>query len=122
MQVDPKSAKKTYGLTVFLGLLGSECIKAAHKMLVKLTPGGHSVNALRNGQTGSIAKQLVFRDNYISIAMADTHLIKIMKKELKNTLFRTSAQQSYETYFSLPPLKRFFIYIYAEDATILKSK
>ena len=35
---DPKSAKKLLNLTVFLALLGSTCVKAARKMLVKLTP------------------------------------------------------------------------------------
>jgi len=35
---DPESAKKTYNLTVFFALLGSACVKAAHKRLVKLTP------------------------------------------------------------------------------------
>jgi len=34
----PKSAKKTDTFTVFLEPLGSACIKAARKMLVKLTP------------------------------------------------------------------------------------
>jgi len=37
---DPKSRKKTDGLTVFFALLGSAHIKAAHKMLVKSTQGG----------------------------------------------------------------------------------
>jgi len=36
---DPKSAKKTDGLTVFFALLGSAHIKAFCKMLMKLTPG-----------------------------------------------------------------------------------
>ena len=31
--------KKMLDLTVFLGLLGSAGVKAAHKMMVKLTPG-----------------------------------------------------------------------------------
>jgi len=35
---DPKSAKNTVKLSVFFVLVGSACIKAAHKMLVKLTP------------------------------------------------------------------------------------
>jgi len=37
---DPKSAKKTVKLSVFFVLLGSACAKAAHRMLMKLTPGG----------------------------------------------------------------------------------
>jgi len=41
MCTDPKSSKKTDGLTIFV-LLGSLCVKAASKMLVKLTP--QSVN------------------------------------------------------------------------------
>jgi len=36
---DPKSAKKTDGLTVFFVLLGSVLVKAMCEMLVKLTPG-----------------------------------------------------------------------------------
>jgi len=35
---DPKSAKKTYNLTVFIALLGYVQVKAARKMLVKSTP------------------------------------------------------------------------------------
>ncbi len=41
---DPESAKKTDGLTVFFVLLESLSIKAARKMLVKLTPGGPQVD------------------------------------------------------------------------------
>ncbi len=37
MCADPESAKKTDNLTVFFALLGSVCIKAARKMLEKLT-------------------------------------------------------------------------------------
>jgi len=37
---DPKSAKKTEELTVFFELSGSASVKAALKMLVKLTQGG----------------------------------------------------------------------------------
>ena len=36
---DPKSAKKLLNLTVFFALLGSARVKAAHRTLVKLTPG-----------------------------------------------------------------------------------
>ncbi len=36
---DPKSTNKTVKLSVFFALLGSVCAKAAHRMLVKLTPG-----------------------------------------------------------------------------------
>ncbi len=35
---DPKSIKKTVKLSIFFKLLGSTSVKAAHKMLVKLTP------------------------------------------------------------------------------------
>ena len=35
---DPKSEKKLLNLIVFLALLGSERVKAARRMLVKLTP------------------------------------------------------------------------------------
>jgi len=40
MLVDSKSAKKIDNLTVFFTLLGPACIKAVHRTLVKLTPGG----------------------------------------------------------------------------------
>jgi len=42
MGPDPKSAKKTDNFTVFFVLSGSGCIKAAHRTLVKLTPGSIS--------------------------------------------------------------------------------
>jgi len=35
---DPKSTKKTDNLTDFFALLGSACVKAARRMLLKLTP------------------------------------------------------------------------------------
>jgi len=38
MLADPKSAKKTDKLTVLYVLLESSSVKAAHKMLMKLTP------------------------------------------------------------------------------------
>ena len=38
--VGPKSAKKTVKLSSFIAVLGSARKKAAHRMLVKLTPGG----------------------------------------------------------------------------------
>jgi len=36
---DPKSTKNTIMRSVFFALLGSAPVKAAHNMLVKLTPG-----------------------------------------------------------------------------------
>jgi len=36
---DHKSAKNTVKPSVVFALLGSTCIKAAHRMLMKLTPG-----------------------------------------------------------------------------------
>jgi len=39
MYKDPNSTKKTDALNVFFALLGSACVKEAHKMLVKSTPG-----------------------------------------------------------------------------------
>ena len=39
---DPKSAKKLLNLTVFLVFLGSVGVKAALKILVKLTPSLHT--------------------------------------------------------------------------------
>ncbi len=38
MPPDPNSTKKTDSLIVFFALLGSARVKAAHKMLMKLTP------------------------------------------------------------------------------------
>jgi len=40
MQADAKSAKNAVKLSVFFALLESAHVKAAHKMLMKLTPGG----------------------------------------------------------------------------------
>jgi hypothetical protein len=37
MRTDPESAKKTVKLSVFFALLGSAHLKAAHRMLMKLT-------------------------------------------------------------------------------------
>ena len=39
MHADPKSAKKTVKFRSFIALLGSALVKAAHRTLVKLTPG-----------------------------------------------------------------------------------
>ncbi len=36
---DPKGTKKTDNLTVFFALLGSARVKAAHRLLMKWTPG-----------------------------------------------------------------------------------
>jgi len=41
MRADPKSIKKTVKLSIFFKLSGSTGIKAARKMLLKLTPGLH---------------------------------------------------------------------------------
>jgi hypothetical protein len=38
-QADPKSVKKIVKLSVFSMFLESACLKAAHKKLMKLTPG-----------------------------------------------------------------------------------
>jgi len=38
MHTDPKRAKKTVKLSVFIALLGSAHAKAARRILVKLTP------------------------------------------------------------------------------------
>ena len=39
MLADPESAKKLLNLTVFFALLGFASVKAARRMLMKLTPG-----------------------------------------------------------------------------------
>jgi len=39
LSADPKSVKKTDGLTVLFALLGSAFVKSALKMLMKLTAG-----------------------------------------------------------------------------------
>ena len=38
MHLDPKSVKKIDNFTVFFMLLGSACMKAVHRMLMKLSP------------------------------------------------------------------------------------
>jgi len=45
-RTDNRSAKKADNLTVFLALLGSAGIKAACRMLMKMTPGVNFVNIL----------------------------------------------------------------------------
>ena len=45
---DPKSEIKLLNLTVFFALLGSERVKAAHIMLVKLTPGHNFIVSFRH--------------------------------------------------------------------------
>jgi len=44
---DPKSVKKNDNLTVFFALSGSECVKAAHIMLMKLKPMVYFTNILQ---------------------------------------------------------------------------
>ncbi len=39
MRADPKSAKNIVKLSVFFAILGAVQVKAARKMLLKLTPG-----------------------------------------------------------------------------------
>ena len=41
---DPKSGKKLLNFTVFFALLESAGVKAAHRTLVKLTPGLNNIN------------------------------------------------------------------------------
>jgi len=41
---DTESTKKTDNWPVFCALLGSACVKAAHRMLMKLTPGGRFIH------------------------------------------------------------------------------
>ena len=43
---DPKSAKKTVKLGSFIALLGSLCVKAARRTLVKLIPGVHNSKSM----------------------------------------------------------------------------
>jgi len=46
---DHKSVKKTVKLSIFFVLLGSACVKAARKMLLKLTPGvGQTYDKIRD--------------------------------------------------------------------------
>jgi len=47
----PKSTKETDNLTVFFALLGSVCVKASWKMLVKSTPKLNFINVLRTAFT-----------------------------------------------------------------------
>jgi len=44
-RTDPNSAKKTDNLTAFFVHLGSARVKAAHRTLMKLTPGFHFCDA-----------------------------------------------------------------------------
>jgi len=50
-RADPESAKKTDNLIEFFVLSGSACIKAAHRMLMKLTPGDQPQQSVLYGQS-----------------------------------------------------------------------
>jgi len=54
----PKAQKKTDNLTVFFALSGSVCVKAAHRMLIKLTP----ISAIPVS-TGTVIKVKKFKAN-----------------------------------------------------------
>jgi len=41
---DPKSVKKDWQLDCLFALFGSVCVKAAHRMLMKLTPVSRTLN------------------------------------------------------------------------------
>ena len=43
---DPRKRKKLLEMIVFFALLGSACVKAACKMMVKLTPGSNPINQI----------------------------------------------------------------------------
>ncbi len=70
---DPKNTKNTVKQSVFLALLGSGCIKAAHKMLVKLTLGMSNSNHLashksnKNCQRGRKSTNLVIKNDFYSL-------------------------------------------------------
>ncbi len=51
-RADPKSVKKTVKLSIFFTLLGFTSLKAACKMLMKLTPGRHLWLSMHRGLVG----------------------------------------------------------------------
>jgi len=50
MRTDHKSAENTVKLSVFFALLGSAQVKAAHKMLVKLTTGDNKIQLTKKAR------------------------------------------------------------------------
>jgi len=63
---DPKSAKRRDSLTVFFALLGSFCVKAAHKMFVKSTPDRGSEAIEDGAREGRVSDHFVTRDQYLA--------------------------------------------------------
>jgi hypothetical protein len=59
---DPKSAKKTDGLTVFFTLLGSASVKAVHKTLIKLS--SEEFEILMKGKKHIWSKIFLFESLY----------------------------------------------------------
>ena len=76
MHADPKSAKKTVKLSSFFVLLGSALIKAARRMLVKLTQGVCVCVCLYCSAVGKVVEvaivELIF-DFVIFIFLATVH-------------------------------------------------
>ena len=59
-RTDPKSAKSCLTWLSFFALLGSVRVQAAHKMMVKLTPG---LDGFRDKSLSSSCKLKIIRDN-----------------------------------------------------------
>ena len=59
MSADPKSGKNTVKLSSFVALLGSSHVKAACRMLLKLTPGGNFVIASLPSSGSDVDVELV---------------------------------------------------------------
>jgi len=77
---NPKSAKKTEGLIVFLALLGSVRVKALRKMFVKLTPGD-----FRRLQTLSKPQTQIF-PFHLFYALTLPHPHKLLHSENKESI------------------------------------
>ncbi len=77
---DPKNAKRHWWLDCLFALLGSVCVKAACKMLVKLTPDGWKVEMKSNSDKTKChgAAELV-RYNRVGMWSKNDHLgLKIL--------------------------------------------
>ena len=82
-RADPKSAIKLHELTVFFALLGSACVKAAYRMLMKLTPGG------KGGKRKRRRKQE--RNSTLILNWPQRKKITIEEKNMsKNVIFMSS--------------------------------
>jgi len=71
--INPESAKMADNLTVFFDLSGSAFVKAAQRMLMKLTPGVNFINVLCTAFTLVDPKSVKDTDNLTEILRFGTY-------------------------------------------------